>query len=121
MDSRILFYNTYRIYEITIIKYIRRYLHQITLLILIHLDLLAIFQDTSLVAELLKGLAELLWRRLGRIIGHGDLLVGHTCLDLLDTLLKAEITLDFVLTILAVHLRRCREDYRLVVLSKGHH
>ena len=96
-------------------------LHQVTLLLGVLLDLLAIFQDASLIAKLLKTFLELLWGCLAGIILYCDRLVWHRSLNALDTLLKAKVALDFILTSLTVHLWGCGEHYGLDVLGKGYH
>ena len=63
-------------------------LHQVTLLPSVLLNLLAIFQDASLIAKLLKTFLEFLWGCLAGIILYCDRLVWHRSLNALDTLLK---------------------------------
>ena len=73
-------------------------LHQVTLLLGILLYLLTILQDTSFVAELLETLLKLLGSGLVGIVLYGNRLVRNRSLNTLDSLLKTEIALDFVLT-----------------------
>ena len=96
-------------------------LHQVTLLPSVLLNLLAIFQDASLIAKLFKTFLEFLWGCLVGIILYCDRLVWHRSLNALDTLLKAKVALDLILTSLTVHLWGCGEHYGLDVLSKGYH
>ena len=96
-------------------------LHQVTLLPSVLLNLLAIFQDASLIAKLLKTFLEFLWGCLVGIILYCDCLVWHRGLYTLDTLLEAKVALDLVLTSLTVHLWSCGEHYGLDVLGKGYH
>ena len=96
-------------------------LHQVTLLLGVLLDLLAIFQDASLIAKLLKTFLEFLGGCLVSIILYCDCLVWHRGLYALDALLEAKVALDLVLTSLTVHLWCCGEHYGLDVLGKGYH
>ena len=96
-------------------------LHQVTLLPSVLLNLLAIFQDASLIAKLLKTFLEFLWGCLVGIILYCDCLVWHRSLNALDTLFKAKVALDFILTSRTVHLWSCGEHYGLDVLGKGYH
>ena len=74
-------------------------LHQVTLLLGVLLDLLAIFQDASLIAKLLKTFLELLWGCLVGIILYCDCLVWHRSFYALDTLLEAKVAFDLILAI----------------------
>ena len=96
-------------------------LHQVTLLLGVLLDLLAIFQDASLIAKLLKTFLEFLGGCLVSIILYCDCLVWYRGFYALDTLLEAKVALDLVLTSLTVHLWSCGEHYGLDVLGKGYH
>ena len=93
-------------------------LHQVTFLLGILLYLLTILQDTSFVAELLETLLKLLGIGLVGIVLYGNRLVRNRSLNTLDSLLKTEIALDFVLTSRTVHLRSGCENYGLDVLGK---
>ena len=68
-------------------------LHQVTLLPSVLLNLLAIFQDASLIAKLLKTFLEFLWGCLVSIVFYCDSLVWHRGLNVLDTLLEAKVAL----------------------------
>lgn len=93
-------------------------LHQVTLLPSVLLNLLAIFQDASLIAKLLKTFLEFLGGCLVGIIPYCDCLVWHRGLYALDTLFETKVALDLVLTSLTVHLWCCGEHYGLDALAK---
>ena len=71
----------------------------------------------SLVANLLQGLEEVLGRRLVGVVGDGNLFGLQIRLDAFHTLLEAQVALDFLLTVFAVHLRLGGYDQSLDVLG----
>lgn len=75
----------------------------------------------SLVAKLAKALDDGIGCGLLSIVGDGDTLLGNVTLNLLDTLLKAEVALDLVLTAGTVHLWLGGYYYGLDVLGHANH
>ena len=84
------------------------------------LGLQLVADDLGVVAYLLHGGLQLLDVGLRGVVGYGDGLVGDAGLDLHHAFLEAEVLLDLVLAVLAVHLRRGRHHQHAEVFSYAH-
>ena len=62
----------------------------------------------NLVANPFKGFGDVLVGAFVEVVDNGDGLLRHGCFNLLHALHEADVALDFLLTVAAVHLRGCR-------------
>jgi len=80
-----------------------------------------LFHLFGFVTKLLETLDERLGLGLVGIVGDGDTLCGDVALYLLHTLLEAQIALNLVHTVVAMHLRLSGYYYGLDVLGQANH
>ena len=86
------------------------------------LAVLVAFDDSSLIAKLLKSFLQLFRIGLAGIISDHYALILHIRLDILDSLLRTQVAFDLVFTVRTMHLRRSREHNSLdITFSKRNH
>ena len=95
-------------------------LHVGALLFLVGNDLLAVLDLAGIVLDFLKALDDVLDGGFVGVIGDCYRLMLNVGDNLLDALFKADVLLDALLAILAVHLRHGGEYHGLDVLGAGH-